>query len=76
MVNPLLLLSVNLVTLPVKVEAGILCAEEPLKSTIADALLASILPDERLILPLRVRVLAPTVKVPLVRLIAPAMVKD
>ena len=53
--------------LPVKVEAGILCADEPLNVTVAEALLASIFPDVRLILPFNVRVFAPTVKVPEVK---------
>ena len=50
--------------LPVKVEAGILCADEPLNVTVAEALLASIFPNVRLILPLIVNVVEPTVNVP------------
>jgi len=51
--------------LPVKVEAGILCADEPLNVTVAEALLASIFPNVRLILPFIFKVLLPTTRVPL-----------
>jgi hypothetical protein len=65
--KPELLFKVRLLIFPVNAEAGILCAEDPLNTTVADALLASMLPDVRLMLPLRVRVLAPVVRVPAVR---------
>ncbi len=62
--KPALLFNVKLPTLPVKVDAGNVCSEEPPKTTDAEALLASMLPDVRLMDPFRVIVLAPTVKVP------------
>lgn len=53
--------------LPVNVDAGIDCAVEPLNKTVAEALLASMLPEEVLMLPFMVSVFAPTVRVPEVR---------
>ena len=75
LLNPALLFKVRLFILPVKTAAGIICADEPLKTAVADALLASKFPKERLILPFNVSVLEPTVKVPAVRVRALAIVK-
>ena len=50
--------------LPVKVAAGILCANKPLNSSVADTLLAFMFPEVRVMLPFSVKVFAPTVNVP------------
>jgi len=60
---------------PVKVEGGILWADEPLNITVAEPLLASIFPDVRVMLPLSVNVVEPTVNVPDVKLSAFEMVR-
>ena len=62
--NPAVLFSVILLIVPVNKDAGIDCADEPPNITVADALLASILPDVRLMLPLRVSSVAPIFNVP------------
>ena len=74
MVNPALLFKVKLLILPVNVDAGIVCAVEPPNTTVAEALLASMFPEPRLIAPFMVKVLAPTVKVPEVKEVVPEMV--
>ena len=74
MLKPALLFNVRLLILPVNVEAGIDCAAEPLNTTVVDALLASILPDVRLMLPLRIKLTEPVVNVPEVSVSAPAIV--
>ena len=61
---------------PVNAAEGIDCAVELLNTTVADVLLAFILPDERLILPLSVSVFAPVVNVPEVSVNALDMVND
>ena len=68
MLNPALLFKVKLLILPVNVEAGMLCADEPLNTIVAEALLASILPAVWLMLPFRVKVFAPKDSVPEARL--------
>lgn len=62
--NPALLFSVILLIVPVNRDAGIVCAVEPPNTTVADALLASIFPDVRLMLPLIVSSVAPIFNVP------------
>lgn len=72
MIKPLLLFNMMLLTFPVKVEAGMLWADDPLKVTLADALLASIFPEVRFMLPFNVSVFAPIANVPAVKVIPPA----
>ena len=63
-VSPLLLFTVKLLMFPVNVPSGILCDDEPLNTTVAAALLASIFPEVLIMFPFKVKVLEPTVKVP------------
>ena len=60
---------------PVNVDKGIFCADEPLNVTVAEVLLASIFPNVRVMLPLSVNVVEPTVNVPDVKLSAFEMVR-
>ena len=63
-VSPLLLFTVKLLMFPVNVPSGILCDDEPLNTTVAVALLASMFPEVLLMLPFKVKVLEPMVKIP------------
>jgi hypothetical protein len=58
------------------VEAGIVCAVDPPNTIVAEALLASIFPEVVLMLPFKVNVFAPTVRVPEVRVSVPFMVGE
>ncbi len=70
------MLNVKLLILPVNVEAGIVCADEPPNTTVAEALLASMLPDVVLMDPLTVNVFAPTESVPEDNVSVPFMVGE
>ena len=61
--------------MPEKIDAGMLCAVEPLKINVADVLLASIDPDVRVIdEPVYFNVRAPITSVPFVSVTSPDIV--